>query len=130
MLQLRPNCECCGKLLAPDSAEALICSFDCTFCASCAQIPLQGLCPNCGGVATSNTRFPSAYTLLLSLPRSNALQAAEIDREARSSLTLGQGLVAASAFETRPRLAVPASAPIKVAETILFCSCSEIIILP
>ena len=50
MLKLKPNCECCGKALAPDSADALICSFECTFCAACASGRLPGgLCPNCGG---------------------------------------------------------------------------------
>jgi uncharacterized protein len=49
MLQLRPNCECCDKSLPPDSAEAMICSFECTFCKSCAGSVLQGRCPNCGG---------------------------------------------------------------------------------
>lgn len=49
MLQLRPNCECCDKRLPPDSAEAVICSFECTFCASCAESVLLGQCPNCGG---------------------------------------------------------------------------------
>ncbi len=49
MLQLRPNCECCDKSLPPDSSEAVICSFECTFCASCAESVLHGQCPNCGG---------------------------------------------------------------------------------
>ncbi|WP_044874603.1 DUF1272 domain-containing protein [Pseudomonas sp. LFM046] len=49
MLQLRPNCECCDKDLPPDSAQALICSFECTFCQSCAEQRLHGTCPNCGG---------------------------------------------------------------------------------
>ena len=50
MLSLRPNCECCDKDLAPDSAEALICSFECTFCRDCAASRLPGgHCPNCGG---------------------------------------------------------------------------------
>jgi hypothetical protein len=49
MLQLRPNCECCDIDLPPDSADARICSFECTFCASCASGVLQGKCPNCGG---------------------------------------------------------------------------------
>jgi uncharacterized protein len=48
MLQLRPSCECCDKALPPESAEALICTFECTFCLSCA-IKLQSICPNCGG---------------------------------------------------------------------------------
>ncbi|MFD1745741.1 DUF1272 domain-containing protein [Rhizobium helianthi] len=49
MLQLRPNCECCDRDLAPDSREAMICSFECTFCADCVESRLKGACPNCGG---------------------------------------------------------------------------------
>ena len=49
MLQLRPNCECCGKDLPPNSTEARICSFECTFCKSCVETVLAGRCPNCGG---------------------------------------------------------------------------------
>lgn len=49
MLELRPNCECCDKDLPPDSPEAVICSFECTFCVSCASGVLNNRCPNCGG---------------------------------------------------------------------------------
>jgi uncharacterized protein len=49
MLQLRPNCECCDRDLPPDSDDARICSFECTFCADCADTRLAGICPNCGG---------------------------------------------------------------------------------
>lgn len=49
MLELRPVCECCAKNLSPDSGEALICSFECTFCADCTENILHGICPNCGG---------------------------------------------------------------------------------
>jgi len=49
MLELRPNCECCGRDLPPDAADAVICTFECTFCADCAQGVLGGVCPNCGG---------------------------------------------------------------------------------
>jgi hypothetical protein len=49
MLQLRPNCECCDRDLPPESTEARICSFECTFCASCVENVLRGKCPNCGG---------------------------------------------------------------------------------
>ena len=49
MLQLRPNCECCDRDLPPASTEAVICSFECTFCRSCAESVLKGRCPNCGG---------------------------------------------------------------------------------
>jgi hypothetical protein len=49
MLQLRPNCECCDKDLPPESTDARICSFECTFCADCVTVLLKGKCPNCGG---------------------------------------------------------------------------------
>ena len=49
MLQLRPNCECCDRDLPANCSEAMICSFECTFCSSCALAVLQGKCPNCGG---------------------------------------------------------------------------------
>jgi uncharacterized protein len=48
MLALRPSCECCDSDLLPDSPGAMICSFECTFCAACAAT-LGGRCPNCSG---------------------------------------------------------------------------------
>ena len=48
-LQLRPNCEYCDKELPPNSIEARICSYECTFCADCTENRLQNVCPNCGG---------------------------------------------------------------------------------
>jgi hypothetical protein len=60
MLQLRPNCECCNKDLPPDSREAVICSFECTFCRPCAQNVLQAACPNCGGELVTRPRRPAA----------------------------------------------------------------------
>lgn len=47
MLELRPNCECCDRDLAPESEDARICTFECTFCEDCAN--KLGACPNCGG---------------------------------------------------------------------------------
>jgi uncharacterized protein len=49
MLELRPNCECCDADLPPDSAEARICTYECTFCAACATERLHSVCPNCSG---------------------------------------------------------------------------------
>ncbi len=49
MLQLRPSCECCDTDLPPESLQALICSYECTFCADCAEHRLHCVCPNCGG---------------------------------------------------------------------------------
>jgi hypothetical protein len=60
MLTLRPNCECCDRDLPPDSAEARICSFECTFCAACAETRLGGRCPNCGGNLVERPIRPAA----------------------------------------------------------------------
>ncbi len=48
-LQLRPTCEHCNQPLPPDSTEAMICTFECTFCRTCVENVLGNVCPNCGG---------------------------------------------------------------------------------
>jgi hypothetical protein len=60
MLELRPGCECCNRDLPPDSTEARICTFECTFCAACAENKLGGVCPNCGGELVRRPRRPAA----------------------------------------------------------------------
>ena len=68
MLELRPSCECCDRDLPPDSTEAMICTFECTFCVTCVEERLGGICPNCGGnfarrpirPATALARFPAS----------------------------------------------------------------------
>lgn len=68
MLEMRPCCECCGTDTPADRGGAQICSFECTFCASCAEGVLGGECPNCGGglvprptrSAERLARFPAA----------------------------------------------------------------------
>ena len=49
MLELRPNCELCDKDLPPESKEACICTYECTFCLNCVEDVLKNVCPNCGG---------------------------------------------------------------------------------
>ncbi|QGZ30948.1 DUF1272 domain-containing protein [Stutzerimonas stutzeri] len=58
MLELRPGCECCDADLPPESTGALICSFECTFCANCAASKLAYVCPNCGGELVARPRRP------------------------------------------------------------------------
>ena len=60
MLELRPNCECCDRDLPPDSREAMICTYECTFCAGCVSGVLAGKCPNCGGEFTRRPIRPPA----------------------------------------------------------------------
>lgn len=68
MLQLRPGCECCDRDLPPQSPDARICSFECTFCADCADTRLHGTCPNCGGELVARPRRPAS--LLTKYPAS------------------------------------------------------------
>lgn len=49
MLEIRPTCENCNKPLPPDSLEARICTYECTFCATCVDTILHNICPICGG---------------------------------------------------------------------------------
>jgi len=49
MLELRPTCENCNKKLPPDSTEAMICSYECTYCKDCVATVLENVCQTCGG---------------------------------------------------------------------------------
>jgi hypothetical protein len=60
MLELRPNCECCDRDLPPDAPDARISTFECTFCATCADEVLGGTCPNCGGELVRRPIRPAA----------------------------------------------------------------------
>ncbi|MGB5818920.1 MAG: DUF1272 domain-containing protein [Saonia sp.] len=60
MLAIRPTCENCNKLLPYDSEEAMICTFECTFCKDCVSTILREVCPNCGGNFTPRPIRPKA----------------------------------------------------------------------
>jgi len=60
MLELRPSCEHCEKALPPDAEDAMICSFECTFCANCVNELLDNVCPNCGGGFASRPVRPKS----------------------------------------------------------------------
>jgi uncharacterized protein len=60
MLILKPNCECCDRDLAPDSGDAMICTYECTFCRDCVTTRLSGVCPNCGGNLSQRPIRPPA----------------------------------------------------------------------
>ena len=49
MLEIRTNCENCNKPLPNTSSEAMICTYECTFCVDCVEQTLKNVCPNCGG---------------------------------------------------------------------------------
>ncbi len=46
-LQMKANCEKCGRALTPRD-EAFICIYECTFCGDCAR-EVEHVCPNCAG---------------------------------------------------------------------------------
>ena len=60
MLTLRPGCETCDTDLPANAGNAMICSFECTFCSSCAVGVLQNVCPNCGGELVRRPVRPTA----------------------------------------------------------------------
>ena len=59
MLELRPTCEHCNRPLRPNSTEARICSFECTFCVPCAD-GMASVCPKCGGELIPRPKRASA----------------------------------------------------------------------
>ncbi len=63
MLELRPNCECCNKDLPPSAPDAMICTYECTFCRDCADTKLGDVCPNCGGNFQPRPHRPPAKLL-------------------------------------------------------------------
>ena len=70
MLILKPNSECCDADLPADSANARICTFECTFCAECTEVRVKGVCPNCGGGLVARPIRPAA--MLAKFPASTA----------------------------------------------------------
>lgn len=91
MLILKPSCEHCNTLLPPDSTEARICSFECTFCADCVEQILHNVCPNCGGgfcvrpVRPSKEWKPGAF--LGQRPASSTVVYKPVDREVHETFS-------------------------------------------
>lgn len=79
MLQIRPTCENCNKALPPDSEEAMICTFECTFCRDCVELLLE-ICPNCGGGFEARPIRPQA--LLKKYPPSTKVVHKPVDIQA------------------------------------------------
>ena len=54
MLKMKSACEKCNQsILASESAR--ICSYECTYCESCAQA-MSYICPNCSGELVARPR--------------------------------------------------------------------------
>lgn len=59
MLEMRLTCENCRKPLQNESDDAMICSYECTFCKDCVENILENVCPNCGGGFTNRPTRPN-----------------------------------------------------------------------
>ena len=90
MLELRPTCEHCNKDLPPASAEARICSYECTFCANCVDTVLGNVCPNCGGGFVPRPVRPSqnwkGNNFLGADPASTTVKHRPVNAEAHAAL--------------------------------------------
>ena len=80
MLDIRPTCEHCNKALPFDSKEAMICTFECTFCKDCVENVLHHVCPNCGGGFEKRPLRPKH--LLVKYPVSTKVVHKPVDIEA------------------------------------------------
>ena len=88
MLELRPNCECCDKDLPPAPGEAMICSYECTFCKDCVETVLNNVCPNCGGGFVSRPVRPAHnwknHNCLANDPASTTVKHRPVDPQAHA----------------------------------------------
>jgi len=79
MLEIRPICENCGKSLPNNSNEAMMCTFECTFCKDCVENILFNVCPNCGGGFEKRPIRPTP--LLLKYPVNTTPYLKPVDKE-------------------------------------------------
>ena len=88
-LQLRPTCEHCNTSLPPESADAMICSFECTFCRDCVERVILNVCPNCGGGFCPRPIRPRTEwvrdTFLGRRPATNVVTHSPVDRVAHAA---------------------------------------------
>lgn len=89
MLELRPTCENCNKVLPPEAIDARICSYECTFCADCVESVLADVCPNCGGGFTARPIRPVTNwrgdNSLVKDPASTTVRHRPVDAEAHAA---------------------------------------------
>jgi hypothetical protein len=95
MLELRPTCEHCNKALPPSSTEARICTYECTFCATCVDTVLINTCPNCGGGFVPRPIRPSKNwngdNFLGAHPASTKVKHRPVNLEEHAKLLAAQG---------------------------------------
>lgn len=86
MLEIRPSCENCDKPLPNDSDQAMICTYECTFCKDCVETILLNVCPNCGGGFEKRPTRPKAQLEKNPPQKDKVLK--PIDRKSFSALLL------------------------------------------
>jgi hypothetical protein len=95
MLDLRPTCEHCNKPLPPASTDARICTYECTFCATCVETILKNTCPNCGGGFVPRPIRPTKNwrnnNFLGADPASTVVKHWPVNLEAHAKLLAAQG---------------------------------------
>jgi uncharacterized protein len=92
MLGLRPSCEACEKGLPPNASDAMICTYECTFCEECVLNVLRNVCPNCGGNFERRPIRPRA--MLAKNPANEEPYHAEIDQASHAALLEQYGATA------------------------------------
>jgi len=99
MLELRPSCEHCNVALPANSTHALICSFECTFCAQCVDQVLANVCPNCGGGFAPRPVRPAHIDVggntLSANPMSTGIRHRPVDPHKHALLVAAVGAIAA-----------------------------------
>ncbi len=97
MLELRPTCEHCTTPLPPNSTDARICSYECTFCAACVERVLHNVCPNCGGGFERRPIRPARawknHNCLLSDPGSTSVRHRPVDSAVHQQLVAAVGTI-------------------------------------
>ncbi len=98
MLDLRPICENCATDLPPASTEAMICSYECTFCRDCVAGVLENVCPNCGGGFVPRPIRPAGEwrpgVTLAANPPAEEQKHRPVDSEAQRALIARAGQIA------------------------------------
>ena len=89
MLELRPGCENCDRNLPPGSTLARICTFECTFCAECADQLLKNVCPNCGGNLVPRPIRPKAMLKKAPASTERILKPVDPRKQAKRIASLG-----------------------------------------
>ena len=83
MLEIRPTCENCNKALPYDSSDAMICTFECTYCNDCVEL-LHSVCPNCGGGFEKRPVRPSQLLEKYPVSKTIVHQSVDISKHLRN----------------------------------------------